>query len=298
MTFNGASFDFIQCENDMPNLTEIKRILYLIRRFKPSFIVEIGTGSLVAGLADKIVPVLSNGTMHSLIESSAARYQTIARTLTDEEKRMLPQLGITEDNIIFSMFTSKVREKTGTVSRQMLGLPENAIAAALIGNRLSEEVTPELMSVMMKTIDNNDNLYYIMFGGVSTYDKLTEGYLHKDHIINYGPTNDTIAVFEQCDLYLNPPRVGGGMSAIEAMACGLPAISTSYGDGGVVLGKDFWVDSLGSFADEIQRYINDKEYYDSKRRIALERGRYLQDSGRVFTDTVNEFLKRIDMQDQ
>lgn len=111
-------------------------------------------------------------------------------------------------------------------------------------------------------------------------------------MIFYGFTKDTISCLDNCDAFFNPPRVGGGMSAIEAMFAGLPAVSTSFGDGGVVLGSDFWVEDEKELSKEIIRLSTDKEYCKMQTQKAAARGEYLCDSERVFCDTVKEFLSK------
>jgi hypothetical protein len=67
---------------------------------------------------------------------------------------------------------------------------------------------------------------------------------HQDHID---------ALIAQCHLYLNPPRMGGGYSVMNAMARGLAVVSLGGSDGGDKLGpwavpsmEEYWqrVDTL------------------------------------------------------
>jgi len=295
LNWGEISIPFFQCNNDMPDINEIAVILQTIRDTRPGFIIEIGTGSVVAGLADRIVPVLTNGTMHSMIESSSTRYQTIARPVTEEERQMLEAIGRSEDNVIQSMFTSVVNKRTEEMTKTKLGIPETAFAVASVGGRLNAELTDEIIEKMIEAIDRNNSIYYVFFGGINDFEKKFVNYSdYLPHFINYGRTDNVIGCLEACDLYYNPHRIGGGMSAIEAMAVGIPAVSTAYGDGGVVLGENFWIEDTTLLADTIVMYTEDKEYYDSKAKTAKERGLYLQDSDKVFCDTVRKFLEKIE----
>ena len=67
-------------------------------------------------------------------------------------------------------------------------------------------------------------------------------------------------LLQQCNLCLNPQRMGGGLSIMNAMARGVPAVSMSESDGGDKLGPwsvaslpDYWrrVDEL--MGDEAAR---------------------------------------------
>lgn len=290
-TFKDTEIPFFQCNNDMPNEGELALLLQTIKQLKPYFAIEIGSGSLFASLLTKMVPVLTNGTMHSLIESTISPYQTIARPLTSEETNALLQLGYNPENIIISMFTSTVRPETEIVNRVDWGVPENAFLVGVVGTRLNTEITEEFIDLLNSV--TKENIYFIFFGLFDKFMEIVEPYEERNsHMVYFGPTKDTMACLKQCDLYLNPHRVGGGMSAIEAMAAGLPAVSTPYGDGGVVLGKDFWVDSIDDMPGIILKYATDKEFYLQKSEIARKRGEYLQNSDLVFKDTVEEFINK------
>lgn len=160
-TWKNASIPFFQCSNDMPNTQEIEMLLNVIKKYKPEFVLEIGCGSIVASLAENIVPVLTNSTMHSLVEVSVTKYQTLARLVTDKEKAMLEAVGKLGDDFIFSMFTSAVRERSSIVTRESMKIPEDAFAVAVVGTRLGSEITPEIMTSLGETIRENSSIYYV-----------------------------------------------------------------------------------------------------------------------------------------
>ena len=292
--YKDIKIPFFQCEYDMPNIPEIEMILDLIRNIKPEFVLEIGTGSIVAALCEKMVPVLTNGTMHNQIECSHTKYQTLARKPQKDELIFLEPLGIGENNIIESMFTTEVRPKSAIITRDVLKVPNDAFVIATVGTRLGLEITEDLLDIMADTVEINNKIYYVFFGEFDRFESVISKYdAVRNHFVYFGKTNDIISCLEQCNLYLNPYRIGGGMSSIEAMAVGLPAVSTSYGDGGVVVGEDFWVETVHDYKDKIIEYAADSDYYYAQANIALARGKYLQNSQEVFCDTIRLFLDRV-----
>ena len=50
-----------------------------------------------------------------------------------------------------------------------------------------------------------------------------------------------VGLMAVCDAYLNPRRVGGGASALQALEAGLPIVSPAAGDVASVAGPDFCV---------------------------------------------------------
>jgi glycosyltransferase involved in cell wall biosynthesis len=59
---------------------------------------------------------------------------------------------------------------------------------------------------------------------------------------------DVRSVYRCCDVYVNPPRLGGGFSVAEAMAESLPIVAFADSDGGNKLG-DYAVETLAGYVD-------------------------------------------------
>ncbi len=62
------------------------------------------------------------------------------------------------------------------------------------------------------------------------------------------PTENVMGVFACCDMYVNPPRMGGGFAVADAMAAGLPVLSFANSDGGDKLGAATCADEASFFA--------------------------------------------------
>ena len=56
-----------------------------------------------------------------------------------------------------------------------------------------------------------------------------------------GYVDQMVGLMAVCDAYLNPRRVGGGASALQALEAGLPIVSPAAGDVASVAGPDFCV---------------------------------------------------------
>lgn len=75
--------------------------------------------------------------------------------------------------------------------------------------------------------------------------------------------HDLPSVLAACDVFVNPPRVGGGVSVASAMACGLPIVTFSGSDGGVKVGRDRAVDDEQSYFEYLDRL-----YVDAALRVS------------------------------
>jgi hypothetical protein len=108
-----------------------------------------------------------------------------------------------------------------------------------------------------------------------------------------GFREDFGAVLLACDLYLNPPRMGGGQSVAAAMAHALPALSLASSDGGDKAGPWAAPDEASYFAT-LGRWTRDA----AERRKAGEgqRTRYrkefdLAPCGPVLVEALEETIR-------
>lgn len=65
---------------------------------------------------------------------------------------------------------------------------------------------------------------------------------------------DVVGVLGCMDLYVNPKRLGGGFSVIEAFHAGIPAVSIRYGDVSVAAGE-------AAFKAGIEKMLLSERFY-------------------------------------
>ena len=107
-----------------------------------------------------------------------------------------------------------------------------------------------------------------------------------------GMVSDPISYMELCNLYLNPLRIGGGTSVVEAMSKGLPAITVAYGDVATNVEEEFCVTGYAEYPELIRKYNTDKEFYSRMSSKALERANRLLNAEEEFVRIIDEFVKR------
>lgn len=108
-----------------------------------------------------------------------------------------------------------------------------------------------------------------------------------------GRSDDLQAWLENCDLFINPYRVGGGTSGTYALMKGVPVVTIPFGDVSLCAGDEFCTESYDTMPDLIRKYKNDKEFYLKKSAIAKERAHLLISSTDTFVNVVEEFQNRI-----
>lgn len=290
--WQNVNIPFFQCSNDMPNLDEMNVLIKQIIQLKPQFVIEIGTGSILANLVSKCLPVLSVNTGFSRLAVTETQCQLSMLQMTEKEQRILKQVGKRENHVISGVFTFGLKSQQGKLTREQLGLPDNKFLLAVVGMRLAEEIDASFMG-MLNSIKNKQ-IAVVYIGQFERFEQFSQNYSDLEVDMYYlGIQEDVLAVLEVCDLFVNPIRLGGGTSAAEALTKGLPVVSTSYGDIGATIGEEFWVEDYTEMAKEINRYQKDPIFYKRQSELAKNRAQRLLDTDGEFVRAIGEFGKRI-----
>lgn len=296
VNWKGCDIPFFQCPKGMPDIDIYIYLLKALQKLKPYYVVSIGADGFFAQLVNYIVPVLTVGLCPSRITFTETACQTISRDLNNDDLQLLNNVNVKLDSVIKSTFSSSCIEKTHSMNRKEIGVLENSIILCIVGGRLGIEMDEDFMQMLVEISYLNPNVEYVVLGGFGNgisienlpcYEQLAE----KIHFC--GMVKDILAYLELCDLYINPRRIGGGTSAVEALHVGVPVISTNFGDVAVNVGSDFIVSDYAEMISKVNQYIADNEYYKSQSIKAKERAEYLLDSDRHFIDTLKEFESRI-----
>lgn len=291
--WKGIKIPYFQCDDNMPNIDDLCAILTMIQNTKPEFVLSIGAGnSILANLIDEIVPVLTYGTT-SEIQETMTSCQTLARKLETNDFQLLDKAGADKKTIIEIKPKTVIDAQKSFVTRQQIGLPEDKFIIAIVGNRLESEADEKFMHMLEDALDEE---MFVAVIGRSLFDPF-ENYMQKkpgmrNKIKNLGYSDQLLSWLERCDLYVNPYRRGGGLSAIYELYQGVPVVSLAYGDVFRNVGEEFCTESYDAMAGLIKKYKNDKEFYQKMSVFSKERAKTLTENEEDFKSIIEEFLKR------
>lgn len=119
--------------------------------------------------------------------------------------------------------------------RSELGIPMDAIVLVTAGFRLESEICGEWAAKMIDVISNDSRLVWLLVGGAGTVPAALAR-VPAAQILALPKQPNIIAILKSCDIFLNPPRLGGGFSVAEAMAVALPVLAFAGADGGNKIG--------------------------------------------------------------
>lgn len=266
IAYKDIEVPFYQPSAVMPDEDELLQLMEIVTKYKPYLIIGISGTSIATDLCGQLVPAVSISTVNSSLQTTKALFDVIGRPITEHDIKQLALSGKTAKNIIESVFTFDFKPQQQHYTREQLHLPKNEFLLAIIGGRLNQEVTEELLQTLLATADT-----HLVFIGKYNPEqsKVLSQPENRRRYTYLGFQEDVLAILEHMNLYINPLRVGGATSAVEALYKGVPVLTLKHGDVYVAVGDSFAVDSFESMKSTIQDYVQDRQFYEQKSAEAL-----------------------------
>ncbi len=288
ISYEDVQIPFFQCPQPMPDREVVGMVLQAIRSFNPAFVFSMGEW-LVSGVIDPVYPVYSHH-FGAGLPYACTSYQKLENKITPEQIRWLKETGADEDAVIYSGYAVRFPEKTRQYSRVEEGIPDEAFCIVLVGNRLTEELNTDFL-VRLEQLAREG--FWFCFVGSAPKDRIHEDYPLLDVRSSYIPfAEDLLSFFEICDIYLNPPRSGGGTSAIYALHEGKPVVTIKGCDVAANVGEEFCVDSPEELFELCRRYREEPELYKERSRRAVRRAMEVSDTDRIYWKEIEQVLRK------
>lgn len=261
------SVPFLQLPKYLPIEKCAAIVASVIREFKPWYILSIGTGSMIADLCGRMVPCASMALAFSTLPHTKNEMKLLGRQLSQEEKS---QKGM--ESVIEGRFTFELKKQKVHFTRREMSLPDDKFLLLVVGIRLDYEVTEEFLHMLENIFEKQIECFVVFAGIYNGFFNMLENHPKLEgHVHFIGYCDDIPALMEICDLYVNPKRLGGGFSVIEAFAQGVPGVYLPVGDVYTAGGEEFAAADFEEMEEQIIRYQNDSQYYQKMSAQAKER---------------------------
>ena len=169
----------------------------------------------------------------------------------------------------------KRKQNMSKLSRQDLALSLSSVVLISIGFRLEDEISGAWALNMNQVLKSYPHIIWLLVGGAGKI-PVALSQTPTSQVKAMATQTDIAALFQCCDIYVNPPRIGGGFSVAEAMAEGLPVVTYNDSDGGVKVG-DVAASSDEEYFAKLVALINDIE-------LRKETGKTMQT---IFSNTLD-----------
>ena len=280
--YRGEAFDFRQPAGSVNTAEVLQQLIDYVEELAPYYIVYVGGRSFVADILNDYCPVVTVSTVFSTIPAGNTAFSIVGRRVSEQER------AAHASEIIEVPFSFELSEKKRSYSRAELGIPEDAFVMAVVGNRLDSDIRDDFLSCLGRV----ENGFLLLIGRYDAYpQKLRQFSWLAEHSLSPGYVDDVTGMLECADLYVNPRRLGGGFSVIEAFHAGIPAVSVRYGDVAAAAGEEFCVDDYEEMLPVIRRYQTDDDFRRAQLLLAKDREREATDGSRFYREGIARMLE-------
>ena len=228
LDYEDSSFIFWRSNDLAFSIDKVKKAVLTIDAFCPSVVYAHGDWNMVADVLARKYPVVHVPSVRGMAMSRGHVYLHPVRG--EEQGDFHPmndQVGEYHPYTYMPIVAETPRER----APRSPSIPPDALLFVMAGNRLGSEVDDTFAEVIAAILASNKKAHVAVvcpdYAG-ELNGKLTKKQARRVHRFDW--QDDLAGFFTACDVYLNPFRQGGGISAYLAMRAGLPVLSLSDGD--------------------------------------------------------------------
>ncbi|OOB77672.1 MAG: hypothetical protein BEN19_00325 [Epulopiscium sp. Nuni2H_MBin003] len=260
--FSGEMILSYQPDNSNYNLYEMLKTIEFIYRQKPELVLIVGERSIIGDICGNFTKVAID-TLSSAIPICMTKNILVDEYMLRDKARRAYFEHKKKNFITKRLPKFNYNKLMIPAIKQEYGVDPDCFAIALVGNRLALELTPEYTKMLKDILKIDSRVHFVIIG---EFEKYTYFYNNLDILENstlLGYQKRLKRALSMCDLYLNPPRQGGGMTAVMALSERVPVVTLPECDVEMNIGSDFTA-QLEEYVDIVRKYITDKEFYKYK----------------------------------
>ena len=282
---------YIICYTSENFIEETEETLEFIKEYNPAFVLDVGGDNIFSCLAERFTTVCS---MACVKKPPLTTVHYIARYFQyteEEDKEFVACLDKTQRVLEMIHVDELSLSQNGVHKKSDYGIKEDAFVILIAGNRLDDEVTDKVQMMLHEVLKQNENVIIVFVGNCN---RLKQIMLKDEYQKNYkfiGEVRDFKGIMKIGDLFLNPPRQGGGTGAYYAIANDVPVLTLDDCDVAQV-GKQFVCEKLEDMPKIIKRYIEDGEFTQKQKEYCKERTNILYGINNV--ENIKKFIDNLE----
>lgn len=269
--YKGEKINGFQFIMNHRNLVIAKKLINIIYNYNPMFIWHMGNPCLFADLFRKYTTVMAMPFTDGYAISEAQIMCAYLNSQSDEIKDMEAYFREVGQKSLQYGLRLPLTPSMKTYRRIDFNMGDEDFAITVVGNRLDTEVNNEFKQLLREIMQIDSRIYIVFIGKFESYPSFrNEDELFATRTRFLGYQEDLIGILGIMDLFLNPPRQGGGAGAVYSLYNGVPVVTLNYCDVANSLEPEDTCDSIQEMFDLIQKYFYDQEFYQKQSMKALE----------------------------
>lgn len=270
-------------------------ILDRIYEYTPEFVMMIGDCCPVADLCSDFTSVAVIGCTKKNPITTAP---IIARcSIYSEKEEELYRSHLDKGQVIVDYKEQNiVTESEENYTKEQFGNDSSDFLVCIVGNRLDIEISMEFIEILNGILKENGEVKIVFIGNCPELEEILKKSSYRQRFQFWGYQNHLKAAIGVCDLFLNPPRQGGGIGALYACEKQVPVITLPDCDCSNV-GDAFICNSIDEMPELVNKYIHDKEFMNNqKAQCRIKAQEFQNRDGMQEIKKMCDFIKRYTLQ--
>lgn len=284
LNYDGHKFRIVSETTPGLSASKINNFIAVVDDIDPDAVISVGGSVIVADLLASARPCLC-------LQTTTGFTVSLAHLILDYGGKAHPG-GADHYARAWRPFRLRLslRHAPSPMERAECDIPEDAFVCVVIGNRLDNEATEEFLNLVDRFIVEEPRAFVVFVGPVTSLPTRVAARAGAGRMRCLGYVDRVHGLMTICDVYLNPRRTGGGASAMQALAAGLPIVSLAAGDVASVAGPEFCAPDAEAFFNRLLDLARDPQQKALARAQAQERYAYvLNDANNV--DLLVSYIK-------
>lgn len=253
-------------------IEELKEAVRYLWDNRPEFILEVGSQTILAGLCCDFTTIVSMNCTKDLPITNAP---LIAVLDTDSKEQRAHNQIVKADQRIIEV-TCNIQDiyedyQLGAITRKDFGLLPEDFVILIAGNRLDDEINNSFLKVLEQILEMDERFAIVLIGSCPQLKRQ----IRKERIYFWGSQENFRGAISLGDVFLNPPRQGGGTGGLFAILEGVPVITLDDCDVQISVGEDFVCSNIEEMPKLIYRYYSDPDFMEQQKRNCRKRAKIL-----------------------